>query len=443
MTDRPGLRIVHICPRYAPAPGGAELFFSKLSAGLAHAGHDVQVWTTTARSVDAFTSPRAETLPAGSSRLDGVTVRRYPLWHPPLRRYLLTALHPLPFGRTWKAATLRWNPLALGLSRDASAAAGPLDVVHGAALPYSLLLDAAVRLAHRTGARLVLTPFAHLGDPTDRVNKIRRVYLSPLNVGLLRAADVVLVQTRAEYQALAEAGVDVSRLRLVGMGVDPAECTNGARQRARDRWQRGDDVVVGPLANKSADKGTIDLLEASARAWAGGARFRVLLAGEEMQSFRTFWRRYRHQDRVVNLGVVTADERRDFFAAIDVFVLPSYVESFGISLLEAGTNGLPAVAYGLGGPAEILKDGSTGRLVAAGDVAALGDVISELAADHEQRRRLGTAAAEESAAWTWDRVLNVVMGEYLGSSRAAARDLSRSTAAYAAYPAVPPEGPRR
>ena len=99
------------------------------------------------------------------------------------------------------------------------------------------------------------------------------------------------------------------------------------------------------------------------------AHWNPLLAGEEMQSFRTFWRRYRHQDRVVNLGVVTADERRDFFAAIDVFVLPSYVESFGISLLEAGTNGLPAVAYGLGGPAEILKDGSTGRLVAAGDVA--------------------------------------------------------------------------
>jgi glycosyltransferase involved in cell wall biosynthesis len=444
MTDGRGLRIVHICPRYPPAPGGAELFFSKLSAGLARAGHDVEVWTTTARSVDAFTSSDPGALPAGSSRDDGVTVRRYPLWHPPLRRYLLTALHPLPFGRTWKAATLRWNPLALGLSRHASAAVGPVDVVHGAALPYSLLLDAAVRLADRTGARLVLTPFAHLGDPTHTSNKIRRVYLSKLNVGLLRAADVVLVQTRAEYQALADAGVDASRLRVVGMGVDPAECTNGDRQRGRDRWGLGDEVVVGHLANKSADKGTVDLLEASARAWAGGARFRLLLAGEDMQSFRTFWRRYRHQDRVVNLGILTAQERRDFFAAIDVFALPSYVESFGISLLEAGSNGLPAVAYRLGGPAEILKDGTTGRLVGAGDVAALSRVMTDLACDGAERRRLGTAAIEAAGAWTWDRVLNVVMREYQGgSSRLAARDRSRSAAAYAPYSPVPPEGRRR
>ncbi len=444
MTGGRALRIVHICPRYPPAPGGAELFFSKLSAGLARAGHDVEVWTTSARSVEAFTSSVAEALPPGTSREAGVTVRRYPLWHPPLRRYLLTALHPLPLGRTWKAATLRWNPLALGISRDASAATGSLDVVHGAALPYSLLLDAAVRLADRTGARLVLTPFAHLGDPADTANQIRRVYLSKLNISLLRTADVVLVQTRAEYQALADAGLDPSRLRLVGMGVDPAECTNGDRRRGRERWGLGDEAVVGHLANKSADKGTVDLLEAAARAWAAGARFRLALAGEEMPSFRTFWRRYPHQDRVVNLGVLTGEERRDFFAAIDIFALPSYVESFGISLLEAGSNGLPAVAYRLGGPAEILKDAVTGRLVPAGDVAGLAEALTALAAGGQERRRLGDAAAGEAALWTWDRVLTIVMREYQGgSSRVATHDRSRSATAYAHYSPAPPEGRRR
>jgi glycosyltransferase involved in cell wall biosynthesis len=270
------------------------------------------------------------------------------------------------------------------------------------------------------------------------------VYLSKLNVGLLRAADVVLVQTRAEYEALADAGVDQSRLRLVGMGVDPSECTNGDRRRGRDRWRLGDGVVVGHLANKSADKGTIDLLEASARAWANGARFQLLLAGEEMQSFRSFWRRYPHRESVVNLGILTPDERRDFFAAIDVFALPSYVESFSISLLEAGANGLPAVAYRVGGPAEILQDGTTGRLVAAGDVAALSRAITDLSADGAERRRLGTAAAAEAGAWTWNRVLDIVMGEYQGgSARAAARDRATAATTYAHYPAVPPGGRRR
>jgi len=413
MTATPPLRIVHICPRYPPAPGGVELFFGKLSSALAREGHHVEVWTTTARSVAAFTSPGGLTLPEGRTIENGVEVRRYRLWHPPMRRYLVTAMHPLPFGRAWRAATLRWNPLPLLLARDAMRASGRLDVVHGAGLPYSLLLDAAVRLARRTGARLVLTPFAHLGDPADRRNKIRRTYLSPLNVELLRAADVVLVQTRTERDALAKAGVDPSRMRLVGMGVDPSECTGGCRARGRARWKLGaDDRVVGHLANKSADKGTIDLLEAAAHAWRGGDRFTLLLAGDEMNSFRTFWRQYPFQDRVVNVGELDPEEKSDFFAAIDLFALPSYVESFGISLLEAAANRVPPVAYRLGGPAEVLEDGANGLLVPPGDVAGLARAISDLLADAPRRARLGDAAAQLAACWTWDRVLGKVIPEY-------------------------------
>jgi glycosyltransferase involved in cell wall biosynthesis len=413
MTAVSPLRIVHICPRYPPAPGGVELFFGKLSTALAREGHQVQVWTTTARSVDAFTSPAGLTLPEGRTVEEGVEVRRYRLWHPPMRRYLLTAAHPLPFGRAWRAATLRWNPLPLLLARDAMRASDRLDVVHAAGLPYSLLLDAAVRLARRTGARLVLTPFAHLGDPADRHNKIRRTYLSPLNVELLRAADVVLVQTRLERDALAEAGVDAGRMRLVGMGVDPAECTGGCRARGRARWKLGaDEAVVGHLANKSADKGTIDLLEAAARLWRGGARFKLLLAGEEMNSFRAFWRHYSFQDRVVNVGVLDAGEKSDFFAAIDVFALPSYVESFGISLLEAGSNRVPSVAYRLGGPAEVLDDRRNGLLVPPGDVAGLARALSEVIADAPGRAQLGEGAVRLAASWTWERVLDKVIPEY-------------------------------
>jgi len=412
MTSGAPLKIVHICPRYPPAPGGAELFFQKLSTGLARHGHQVDVWTTTARSVDAFTSPRAATLPAGTTIEDGVRVRRYPLWHPPMRRYLFTALNPLPLGRAWRAATLRWNPLPFGLARDAALASESLDVVHGAALPYSLLLEASVRLARRTGARLVLTPFAHLGDPANDRNRIRRIYLSHLNVSLLRAADVVLVQTRVEHDALADAGIDPARMQIVGMGVESAECTMGSRDRGRARWGLGADTVIGHLANKSADKGTNDLLEASARAWHQGAGFKVLLAGEEMQSFRTFWQRYPFRDRVVNVGEISADDKRDFFAAIDVFALPSYVESFGISLLEASSNAVPSVAYQLGGPAELLQDGANGLLVPPGDVDALARALSELVADAPRRRHLGDAATRLAASWTWQRVLDTVIPAY-------------------------------
>ena len=40
----------------------------------------------------------------------------------------------------------------------------------------------------------------------------------------------------------------------------------------------GDEMVVGHLANNSIEKGTVDLLQAVSQAWAGGARFRLVLA---------------------------------------------------------------------------------------------------------------------------------------------------------------------
>jgi len=41
-------RVVHICPRYAPARGGVESFFRRLSEHLASRGHNVEVWTARA-----------------------------------------------------------------------------------------------------------------------------------------------------------------------------------------------------------------------------------------------------------------------------------------------------------------------------------------------------------------------------------------------------------
>ena len=51
--------------------------------------------------------------------------------------------------------------------------------------------------------------------------------------------------------------------------------------------------------------------------------------------------------------------------ALDVLVLPSHQEPFGTVLAEAMNAGTPVVATRVGGLAEVVEDGVTGRLVAA------------------------------------------------------------------------------
>src|SRR5262249_39740525 len=158
-----------------------------------------------------------------------------------------------------------------------------------------------------------------------------------------------------------------------GLGVDLPGCTGGDRGRARRRWGLGaGDVVVGHLANNSVEKGSVDLLRAAQEAWSAGARFAVVLAGPEMPNFRAFWGTFRPDGPVVRCGPLDDGEKRDFFAAIDVFALPSRSDSFGLVLPESWANGVPCVGYRAGGVAWVICDEGDGLLVRCGDVAGLG-----------------------------------------------------------------------
>ena len=90
----------------------------------------------------------------------------------------------------------------------------------------------------------------------------------------------------------------------------------------------------------------------------------------------------------------------DFFAALDVFAMPSRTDSFGIVFLEAWANGLPVVAAAAGGVAEVVDHGETGLLVPFGDVQALADALGRLLADRDTARRLGEAGRALVAAAT-------------------------------------------
>jgi glycosyltransferase involved in cell wall biosynthesis len=177
---------------------------------------------------------------------------------------------------------------------------------------------------------------------------------------------------------------------------------------------------VGHLANNSAEKGTVDLLRAAAIAWSGGARFRVVLAGPEMPNFRAFWNSFPRKDRVTRLGVLSGEQKRDFFAGIDCFALPSRCDSFGLVLLEAWSNGKPNVVYRAGGPAELVRHDIDGLQAKCGDVGELAACLTCLAADQGLRRRLGESGkARVAHEFRWEDKLELVRATMCELSRCA------------------------
>lgn len=438
------MHVAHFVQRYPPAVGGSEAYFARLGDYLTRHGDTVTVWTTTAVELAAFWKRGAAESPSVAT--GGLCrVRRYRPLLFPARRYVLKTLSLLPV-RPWQALALPCNPICPAMWRDAGRYDGPLDAVHATAFPYAFPILCGLRLARRRGVPFLLTPFLHLGDPADPADRTRRQYTQPPLRWLLRQADRVFVQTPTEFQAAVGLGVPKDRVVLQGLGVEPADCTGGDRGATRQAWgvPQGE-AVIGHLANNSVEKGTVDLLRAADRLWAAGERFRVVLAGPEMPNFRRFWDAYPRQDRVTRLGVLTHGQKRDFFAGIDGFALPSRSDSFGLVLLEAWANGTPNVAYRAGGPADLIRDGEDGFLAACGDVGELAARLGRLIRDRESCERFGEAGRQRvRAKFRWADKLELVRDVMRRSrdTESSERIAPPARRGYAAESVTAPSAPR-
>ena len=108
--------------------------------------------------------------------------------------------------------------------------------------------------------------------------------------------------------------------------------------------------------------------------------------------------------------------QRDFLPALrhsEVFLLASTTEGFGLSALEALSCGIPVVGSRVGGVPEVVRDGETGLLCAAGDIAAMTQAVLRLLQDRALYRRMSRAArASVQAFWRKDPMVSLYEDYY-------------------------------
>lgn len=105
---------------------------------------------------------------------------------------------------------------------------------------------------------------------------------------------------------------------------------------------------------------------------------------------------------------------RDWFAAADLTILPSFYEGLPMTVLEALAEGCPIVATAVDGTPEIIRDGETGILVPAGDVVKLGQAICTMLRDREFARRTALAGQRDVLEnYSVDKLLTRTQDVYL------------------------------
>lgn len=250
--------------------------------------------------------------------------------------------------------------------------------------------------------------------------------------GLLRALELFMVRhlsTRIIVTSDAVAAMFDPRPRALvkvsnGIELDrfhPA--LPGAARPVRDALGvTADETLVGIVCRLDAWKGVDVFLEAAARIAVTRPHVRFVVVGGAIIGQETYARDLEAQARTLGLtgrvhftgwtyGPAAMPE---VHRALDVLVLASSEpEPFGLVVVEAMATGLPVVATAHGGPAEIVVDGVTGRLVPPRDPGALAEAVCALVDDPAAASRMGTAGrARARALYSAEQYLAGVQAVY-------------------------------
>ena len=154
-----------------------------------------------------------------------------------------------------------------------------------------------------------------------------------------------------------------------------------------------DAIAIGFAGRLEKRKGLLDLMSAWSTVAAELPRAHLVIVGrgpDEAQAKaiagsapRIHWLGYRPDVPAV-------------LRALDIAVVPSHWEGFGLIAAEASIAGVPVVAASASSLPEIVTHNVTGILVPPKDPRALADAVIELARDPERRARLGEAGKAES-----------------------------------------------
>ncbi|MGD0313815.1 MAG: glycosyltransferase family 4 protein [Acidimicrobiales bacterium] len=406
LTPRPpgpdGLRIAFLVYRGNPRCGGQGVYTRHLTRELVALGHSVEVFAgqpwpevdegvgfTPVPSLDLYRDPDPFRIPRPRE----------------FRNSYPSSIAALEFGVMCTAGFPEPWTFSLRARRLLAARRDQFDLVHDnqclgngilgmmddgwpllTTLHHPITVDRQLALSHAT-------------NPWQQFTQRRWFGFLRMQVNVARALPrVVTVSESSKTDIAAQMGVDIDRMTVVPVGVDPTVF----------RPQADVEPVPGRImVTSSSDvpmKGLVPLLEAAAKLRTE-RDIELVVIGKPRPDGRVA-RAIERLDlgpivRCVS-GITDAELARNY-AQAQVAVVPSLYEGFSLPAIEAMACGVPLVATTGGALPEVVgTDGVTGLLVPPDDPGSLAGAIGRLLDDAELRRRLGAAGRERVLGrFTW------------------------------------------
>lgn len=212
----------------------------------------------------------------------------------------------------------------------------------------------------------------------------------------------ILVDGKSQRDFLVSEGVvGPSKAQVIGDGsicgvnLERFEPSSETRAAARRELNIPDDSVVFVLMGRmNHDKGLFDLLPAFDRLASENKNVFLLLFGRDEENVAATFGNYSHltKDNFLYYGMTSEPQR--MMQAGDVFVLPSYREGFGSSVIEAACLGLPTITSDAYGVLDASVPEVTGLQCKVGNVESLYEGMKKMADDADMRKSFGAAGRQ-------------------------------------------------
>ncbi len=218
---------------------------------------------------------------------------------------------------------------------------------------------------------------------------------------------LIVVSERMKRDFVRHYRMPAERIFVVYSGADCERYTPANVPLYRDEVRRRhslapDELVVLFVGGDWERKGVAQAIEALSLL--GSCAPRLLVVGPgRIGAYRKIASDRGVAERVMFTG--GRKEAWEYYAAGDVFLLPTRYEAFGLSILEAMASGLPVLVSRSAGAAELITDGADGLLLEDPmDPVEIARKLEALLRDEGLRRRLGRRARLTALQYSWDEV---------------------------------------
>jgi len=392
------MKILHVSHLYHPSVGGNQIHNQMISEKLAEFGEDVHVFTSHALDMQDFRSLQQDMsdIPL-KEQVNGVSVQRFKINYKFISLVFQRGIRIRGAYRLFKYFTKEmcdlWGrgPVCLGMLKAIKRLKPDIILAMNNYCFTAYICYLAKKLF---GIPVVFMPITHAANPWTIHPCLNRIF---------NKSDAIVACTDFEKKFLIDTGfAEEKKITTVGLGIDPQKFEGANCNSIREKYHLPDAPMIAYFGRIVPEKGIEHLVDSMKIVWEDNNDVHLILAGKSDEDFTPelteHMNRYStaQQKKIIQIDNFDEADKKHLYDAIDIMIMPSNIDCFGIVYLEAWACGKPVIACKNTPQETIIKDGEDGVLVEYGNVAELGSSIIALLRDDLRRKQMGDQGRENT-----------------------------------------------